>query len=427
MRVPDHSEPEATQPLFGDTARPLFGEPAPDDHGRPEGPEQLLWRPRSLPASALGAAEGPWSRPRPGRGLLLVLGVLLLAGVGTALTALAVGGTRAAASFQHAGLTRVRQPIHLSTAQVAERVDPAVVDVNTTVEMSQGIAEAAGTGMFVASDGYIVTNNHVVLGATTIKVTIAGRPGRYAARFVGADPQADVAVIKVDGLRPVPTVQLGTGSSLSVGEAVVAIGNALGLGGTPTVTTGTISTLGRSINASADTGTTEHLVGMIETDAPIEPGNSGGPLVNSSGQVIGMNTAAASASGSKGPTLGFAIPISRVAAIAARIEAGRAGGGVEIGLPAFLGVDGQNVDLVQNLPPRRGVDVVSVVPGAPAEVAGIKQGDVIVGFDGQATPTISALSSLIHGRRPGDLIQVIFESGTGTHIANVRLGDGPAL
>jgi S1-C subfamily serine protease len=273
--------------------------------------------------------------------------------------------------------------------------------------------------MIVSSDGYIVTNNHVVEQATRITVTIAGHRGPVPAHFVGADPVDDIAVIKVDGLTGLPTVHFGNSATATVNSRVVAIGNALGRGGTPTVTTGTISALDRSISASDELSSTpEQLSGLIETSALIRPGNSGGPLVDDHAQVIGMNTAA-----DPGGTHGFAVPINRVSAIAGAIEAERPGGGVVLGLRAFLGVVGQ--------PPKPGaahlgVPITRVVLGDPAARAGVEPGDTILEFDGKATPTVSVLKALVTADRPGARATVTFEGPAGVRTVTLRLILGPA-
>jgi S1-C subfamily serine protease len=273
--------------------------------------------------------------------------------------------------------------------------------------------------MIVSSDGYIVTNNHVVEEATSIKVSIAGRSTPYKATFVGADPSADVALIKVGGLSGLPTVHLGNSATAAVGNHVVAIGNALGVGGTPAVTTGSVLALGRAISASDElTSKPEKLTGLIETTAIIRPGNSGGPLVDDQARVIGMNTAA-----DPGGTLGFALPIDRVSTIMSAIERGRSGDGVVLGLRAFLGVVGQ--------PPKpgvanTGVPITRIVLGDPAARAGVEPGDTIVDFNGTSTPTVSVLQSLVTAERPGDTVTVTFDGPNGIATVSLQLIKGPA-
>ncbi len=314
-----------------------------------------------------------------------------------------------------------------TTAAVAAAVDPAVVDVDTVVELASGVGEAAGTGMIVTADGTIITNNHVVEGARSIKVTIEHR-GTFKATVVGTDSPADVAVLQVHGLSGLPIVRFGDSSAVTVGTDVVAIGNALGLGGNPTVTSGTVTALDRSITASDANGASEHLSDMLQTDAQIQPGNSGGPLLTSSGKVIGMNTAATSASSDSPTSLGFAIPASRVIAAAEAIESGRAGNGVVIGLPAFLGIDGQTMDAVSgpHAGQPAGAEIIYVEPNSPAASIGIVPGDVIVAFAGKATPTIEDLANQIHAKLPGQRATVTFESSSGKKTVSVRLATGPA-
>ena len=306
-----------------------------------------------------------------------------------------------------------------TTSRIIQEIDPAVVDINTINQIPTGYAIAAATGMIVSSDGYIVTNNHVVEEATSIKVAVAGHASQYKATFVGADPAADVAVIKIDGLTGLPTVQFGNSSTVDVGNQVVAIGNVHGRGGAPAVTTGTISALDRSITATNDiTHESESLSGMIETSATIRAGNSGGPLVDDHAVVIGMNTAA-----DTGGTFGYALPIDRVSAIAAAIEQGRSGGGIVLGLRAFLGVVGQ--------PPKAGtkptgVEISRVVENEPAVEGGIEAGDVIVDLDGTPTPTVSVLQRLVLARKPGDVVTVTFQGQNGLQTSSVTLVGGPA-
>ncbi len=306
-----------------------------------------------------------------------------------------------------------------SASAIARMVDPVVVDIDTVNQTDTGYAIAAATGLVVSSDGYIVTNNHVVQRATTIKVRIDGRGELYRASFVGADPAADVAVIKVDVPGSLRAVHLSRLPKIAIGEPIFAIGNALGRGGAPAVSSGRISALGRSISAGdVLSSSPEQLSGLIVTSARTRPGNSGGPLVNGQGQVIGMNTAT-----SRSGTLGYALPVSRVTAIVSAIESGRPGDGVVLGLRAFLGV------VVR--PPRSaatatGVLVTRIVLGDPAAEAGIEPGDTIVSFDGRPTPTVSVLSGLVKREQPGESATVTFDAPFGRRTVAVRLIEGPA-
>jgi len=349
--------------------------------------------------------------PRPGRGrkaLATLAAVLVLlsagAGAGIAYLSRSNGGTAAGLAASPAGHS-------LTTAQIAAAVDPAVVDIDTNL--------GEGTGMIATSNGEIITNNHVVEGTSTIRVSI-DHGGTYTATVVGTDATADVAVLQLTGVSGLPTVKFGNSSAVSIGAAVVAIGNAGGQGFPSTVTAGAVTALHRTIMASNDTGATESLVGMMQMDALIEPGNSGGPLVDSSGHVIGMDTAAASADGAT--PIGFAIPINQVLKVANDIMHGRASGGIVIGSRALLGIEGQAVSMGTT----KGVGLEYVDPASPAALAGMQEGDVIVAFDGHSTPTLAALATLIHKLHPGDRAQVTFDNLTGgSQTVTVTLAAAP--
>jgi S1-C subfamily serine protease len=234
----------------------------------------------------------------------------------------------------------------LTTPQIAAKVDPGLVDIVTTLGYQGG--KAAGTGMVLTSTGEVLTNNHVINGATSIKATDVGNGRTYTAKVVGYDKTRDVAVLQLQNASGLQTVTLSSDGPQS-GEKVIALGNALGKGGTPSVATGRITGLGQSITASDEgAADAERLTAMIGHNAPIQPGDSGGPLVNTEGEVIGMNTAASSSSDSGSPsqsgqaqtaTQAFAIPIARASSIADQIEAGTPSSTVHIGATAFLGVE----------------------------------------------------------------------------------------
>src|SRR5438128_1435292 len=225
---------------------------------------------------------------------------------------------------------------------IARRVEPGVVDVNTfTTGMApvggQPVAEGAGTGMVLTPSGEVLTNNHVIQGATLIKVFVPGHQEALSATVVGADPTADVALLQIQGVSGLRTVATGTSSSLRVGQRVIAIGNALGRGGTPAVTQGAVSGLDRSIKVPNGHGDIEHLTGLVQSDARISPGDSGGTLVNSSGQVVGIVTAAATRTPSQRSSReGYAIPIDSALGIANQIRAGHARSEIVLGLVGYL-------------------------------------------------------------------------------------------
>jgi S1-C subfamily serine protease len=386
-------------------------------------------------------------------GLFGLIG-LVSGGLGAGLATL-VGPTHAdaAAALQlsrQSGATGTSTGIDV--AAVAKAVEPAVVDVDTVVDPLEGGGSGAGTGMILGPSGYIVTNNHVVQDADSVTVKIPGH-GTHPARVIGTDPSADVAVLKVSGLAKLATVVLANSTSAVVGTPVVAIGNALGLGGRPTVAEGTISAVGRTITAANDTGSGEEtLHGLLQTDAPIGPGNSGGPLVDAKAQVLGMDTATASA-GTSGASLGFAIPSNTVAAVAHEIEHHDHLPGLVFGRQAFLGVEvvdsseigngsspfgsfgnsfsfgsglgfgfGPVVSTPNGTP---GVVVAAVDPNSPAATAGIESGEVITALDGHATPTTAALSKLIRADKPGQVIQVTLYTTSGVEHLSLRLAAGP--
>ncbi len=225
---------------------------------------------------------------------------------------------------------------------IADKVDPGLVDIDTTIGYSQ--EEAAGTGIVLTSNGEILTNNHVIDGATTISVTDVGNGKTYSANVVGYDRTQDIAVLQLKNASGLTTADIGNSNSASTGEDVVGIGNAGGTGGTPSAAGGTITGLNKSITASdSGDGSSEQLTNLIETNADIQAGDSGGSLVNTSGKVIGIDTAASAGfsfqSEGQEASQGYAIPINDATAIAKKIEAGDATSLIHIGPTGFLGVE----------------------------------------------------------------------------------------
>jgi S1-C subfamily serine protease len=290
-------------------------------------------------------------------------------------------------------------------------------------------AKAAGTGMVITSSGEVLTNNHVIDGATKITAQIAGAGTVYTAKVIGTDPTADVALIQLQGVSGMKTVTVGDATKVVVGSAAIAIGNALNLPGPPSVTSGTITAVNQSITAGDQGGgNSENLTGLLETDALLRPGNSGGPLVDSSGAVIGMNTAASTGPSrvSDGSSIGFAIPINSAVSIADDIAAGHASTTIHIGLPAFLGVQIQSAS-AGGASASSGVVVAGVASGTPAETAGLAAGDTIISVGGKTVSSPADLTAVISTHRPGDSVRVTWADPSGTtHTANVQLGTGPA-
>jgi S1-C subfamily serine protease len=315
-----------------------------------------------------------------------------------------------------------------STTGVASKVDPGLVDIN--VVLSYANESAAGTGQVLTSSGEVLTNNHVIDGATSISATDVGNGRTYTARVVGYDRSADLAVLQLEGASGLSTVSIGDSSRATVGEAVVAIGNAGGAGGTPSAAAGSITNLDQSITASDDNGANaEQLTGLIEVNANVQPGDSGGPLVDGSGNVIGVDTAASTNfnfSASSGD--GYAIPINEAKNIARQIEAGRSSSTVHIGETALLGVVVQPVNsgFGNGLGSGgNGAAVIQVEPNTPAEQAGIVAGDVITSLGGQSIGSPSDLSAAISSHEPGDSVQLGWVDSNGNqHTATVKLAGG---
>jgi len=299
-------------------------------------------------------------------------------------------------------------------ATAAESV--GVVDVTTVIDYGQ--AEAAGTGVVLTSNGEILTNNHVVGGATKITVTVVSTGRSYPATVVGTDAGDDVAVLQLSGASGLDTAKLSS-DQVSVGDEVTAVGNAGGTGGTPTAAEGTVTALGQSITAAGEGGSDpEQLTGMIQVDADIQAGDSGGPLYASDGKVVGIDTAASS--GQTAATAGFAIPIEKAVSIADRIQSGEDSATIQQGTPAFLGVQ-----LAQD---AAGAATISgVVDGSPAAEAGLQAGDTITAVGGTTVDSADALSATLAERNPGDQVRVTWVDTTGTsHTATITLVAGPA-
>jgi len=361
---------------------------------------------------------------------------VLLAAAAAAALAWAAPGSRSTSGVSGSATGAVPPA---QRAAVAGAVGRAVVDIDTSLGYQQ--AAAAGTGMVLSAGGIVLTNNHVIRGATKLEGTDVGNGRTYAATVLGYDVGDDVAVIRLAGASHLATVKTAT-SPPSAGVAVVALGNAGGTGGKPHVSVGRVVALGQSITADDPFGGAEHLTGMIGTDAGLQPGDSGGPLVAAaSGAVIGMDTAGSSGfrlSSSSGE--GFAVPIGRALAIATAVEhrhataAARIDGGaatvarrIHLGPTAFLGVTVSSSSYVSGSGSfASGALVNSVISGGPAARAGISAGDIITAVAGHSVSSPSAIEDELISARPGQTIAVQYLAPDGSQqTAKVKLISGP--
>jgi putative serine protease PepD len=285
-----------------------------------------------------------------------------------------------------------------SVADVVAAVEPAVVSIQ--VEGAQGVG--AGTGVILTAEGEVLTNAHVVEGATTVRVLVAGEAQPRTATIVGDDPSADLALLRLEGEGGLPTVTFGASSGVAVGDDVVAIGNALGLQGGPTVTRGIVSALGRTLETARGT-----LEGLIQTDASISSGNSGGPLVNVQGQVIGINTAVAATNRTtSAENIGFAIAVDRIAPVVERLR--RAGSGASPDPAPAPGASARlGVEAVDSTTGRQGATVQSVTPLSAAALAGVEEGDLIVRIGDKDVVDATSLAGAVRSYAPGDKVDVV--------------------
>jgi S1-C subfamily serine protease len=320
-------------------------------------------------------------------------------------------------------------PSSAQAGAIAAKVNHGIVDINTRLGYQN--AAGAGTGIILTSSGQVLTNNHVIAGATSIRVTLVATGRTYTAKVVGTDPTDDIAVIQIQGVSGLSPIPLGDSSALSRGDPVVAIGNAGGVGGPPSAVTGTIQALNQSITASDGNGANaERLTGLIQINAPIQPGDSGGPLVNSAAQVIGIDTAASTGNRFQASaTVGFAIPIAHALDIAGQINSGQASATIHIGLPGFLGVQvlPAGTGVGNGSRPVSGALVAGVEPGSPAAGAGMVAGDTITALDGHVVDAAQTLTTLTRSHHPGDKVTVTWTDQSGaSRTAKVTLAVGPA-
>jgi S1-C subfamily serine protease len=456
---PPPAPPTGSYPAGSYAAGPPWGAPPPPAGGPPTAPGYPMW----------GAPPPPPQPPRSSSHFARTVGVIavatalaLAAGVGighaawtnntpvssgSASPSNGSGNTFPGFSFGSGGSSGGSNSSTSSgpkdVSAIAQKVDPGLVDIDTTLGYSS--EQAAGTGIVLTKTGEILTNNHVIDGATTISVTDVGNGKTYSASVVGYDRTKDIAVLQLHDASGLQTATIGNSSNAAVGGAVVGIGNAGGTGGTPSAAGGTITALNQAITASDEgDGSSEQLVGLIQTNADIQPGDSGGPLVNTSSQIIGIDTAA-SAGFSFAPqnqtsgNQGYAIPINEALTLAKAIEAGTASSTVHIGSTGFIGLEITPTSSNQNsngsgfgfgggntAPSIPGVDVAGVVTSSPAQEAGIAAGDVITSLNGHTVASSDALTNDLEPFHPGDTVTLGWTDSSGqSHTASITLTSGP--
>jgi S1-C subfamily serine protease len=355
----------------------------------PVPPLRPYWQPEASPAEPKGVGGAAVAAIALVAALIGgVVGGAITSGVGRGRTAPAIAPEVSGASA-------------LTIQQVLAKIEPAVVAISIPGLRGDN---GAGTGFIVSADGEVVTNAHVVAGAGSVEVALSGETRRRQADLVASDPRADVALLKIRDASNLPVAELGRSSELQVGQQVIAIGNALALVGGPSVTTGIVSALERTVE-----GDGQVLENMIQTDAAINPGNSGGPLVDATGRVVGINTAVIRG---LAEGIGFAIPSDIASPVLERLRTGR--GTIESN--GYLGVEVVSVtDDVRarfDLTPERGALVAGVDPAAPAAQAGVEEGDVIVRIGDEEIETANDVVIAVRALAPGTAVDLVWFSGS---------------
>lgn len=370
-----------------------WGDGASDDDGAwfaaPLPPDDRLWRhPTELALGGLrptGGRRGPlWPAALVSGlvGSVLTCGLLAAAGV--------LGGDTTTIVREREMVPRAAPAVLRDRPNGVERIAADARAAIPRIEVD-GASSGSGSGVLFRDDGYVLTNAHVVDGADRITVVLDDGT-EWQGTVVGADPETDVAVVRIEGDDPFPTAVLGSAADLRVGQAAIAIGSPLGLEGSPSVTTGVVSALGRRV----ETEDGAPLYDMIQTDAAIAPGSSGGALLDGDGAVIGITTAiAVSEVGAEG--LGFATPIDIARSVAEEIIA--TGHAVHV----WLGIQGSDLGA------REGAMVEKVLSGSPAADAGLAARDVIVSVGGEDVSSMSTLVIALRDRDPGEVIEVVYE------------------
>ncbi len=375
----------------------------------------------SEPAAAGPKRQRPWLRQT---GALVAAVVISAAATGGVVHAIDSGNTKNATppAASPTSVSNLPSAAQLSTSvkSALAKIEPSVVIINDTVTTSGNgrggfggfggfQADGAGTGIIISSDGYVVTNAHVVNGASNIKVTLPNNGGTHDASVVGMDTTKDLAVIKVSGVSGLTAATFANSDTVQVGDSVIAVGNALGYGGSPTVTEGIISAKGRSLSDSED-----NLSGLFQTDAAINPGNSGGPLVDTNGDVVGINVAVATGTSTEpAQNIGFTIPSNTVVQAIPDLKAGKSSTGNNQST-TYLGVE---IADAQN-----GAGIVAVQPGSPAAKAGLQPNDVITKFNNTTITGSSDLQQAVRSQKPGDTVTLTVDRNGNPVTVKVTLG-----
>ena len=390
----------AAEPQYGEYADPSYGGYPPPTPTPPTGPAK---RHRMLAGGVALAVVGA------------VAGGLVVASSGSD-TMSGTGSVQAIVPEIPGDMNRKPSGTSASVSLATAAQQKGIVTIVSVLKY-QG-AESAGTGMILTSNGEILTNNHVVRGATRVAVTVASTGRTYRADVVGTDPSDDVAVLQLRNASGLQTANIGDSSAVSTGDDIVGVGNAGGTG-TLRASAGTVTALNQSITARDETGqNAEKLTGLIKVHAAIVSGDSGGPLYDANGEIVGMDTAASAAQ--VVDNTAYAIPIDSAVAIADQIERGVETDTIHIGLPAFLGV---SVHVANG----KGALVEGLLSGGPAADAGITPGSLVTAVDGKKVSSPDALRSLLQTYNPGDRATVTWTArGGSSHTATVILGTGPA-
>jgi S1-C subfamily serine protease len=303
---------------------------------------------------------------------------------------------------------------HATLAATKPSPNAGIVDIYTTLGYQNGVA--AGTGMILSRTGEILTNNHVINGATAFKVVDVTTSKKYNANVVGYSVSHDVAVLQLVHASRLQTIKLGRTTKVRVGQQVVARGNALGKGGPPRVAQGRVIALHRQIVAKDESGNSETLTNVIATNAPVQPGDSGGPLQDALGRTIGMVTAGSTS----GPHRGFAITIKHALVYANAITKGKSSSTIHIGPTAFLGV------VLQDTSTKTGVEITDLVTGGAADTAGLVTGDIITSLNGVTITSSADVRKEVLALTPGTGVPIGWTDSSGTaHTGTITPASGP--